>query len=128
MANVRRIRIVLAGILVFLVIVVFVFLSRSGLNLSSGSLSGVNVTVAVLDTDLIVQTLFAQTAIAQVNVDVQVDVIIQNPPTATPTPIPSVLPDEAFQALRAEVGTLIRSIFKRVFYEEDVTCPNRFLE
>lgn len=98
----RRIRIILAGVLSLLVIVALVALSRQ----PGESASGENTEpTTVTDVDLIVQTLFAQTAIAEANVSVNITqdapVVIINAPTLSPTPIPTqpVFPAGARQAL-----------------------------
>lgn len=96
MVTSRRIRIILAGVLALIVVIVGVFLLRqpSAQDSSQPALD-------TNDVDLIVQTLFAQTAIAQVNVDVDINLQVVTP---TPTPIPT-FPNEALQALQAEVRT-----------------------
>jgi len=95
----RRIRIILAGLLLLLVLIAAVFLSNS-------NSTNPPETAQVQDVEMIVQMLFAQTVVAEANAqaNAQANIVIQLVGTATPTLSAAVFPDAALQTLRQELS------------------------
>lgn len=149
----RRLRIILAAVLVILLIIAVVYLLRSSGStgvttpIVTGAASpvvagaptpvvvvtvGITAPVVTPNVDEIVQTLFAQTVIAKANVQVNVtnssNVQVVVPTTPAPANLPpAVFPDEARRALAAFIGNGGPNPSYQIVSTRQATRPRAFV-